>query len=1213
MKAMPKAIRYIFTSLFLTAFLSATPPTPAQESAPDSPSGSAADLRITPRLGVGYSTSGAGYDGFGRFEGFVPLLQTPGSTLTFLEGRLLLDNGAHLGGNLLLGHRFYSQETNRIFGGYFAYDSRETGESTFHQLGLGLESLGEVWDVRLNGYLPIGDTRQTVEERVFDTGLQLSNLSFQDNFLVVEGRRERREVRRLEAAMGGFDLEAGARIARLGSTGDLRGYGGLYYYDGAGTDGSLGWRLRLEARPTDALSLGLAVQEDEIFGTNVVFNLGATFPGTRPSEASDRNSVIARMGESVGRTASIAVDVQEEVGDSFVEQIIERATNLDTGEPYFFQQVDLQAVGGDGTAETPFGTVEAALAASGANQIVYVQGTSPPEIPGFTIPDGVSVLSAAPVQQIETVEFGLVQLPQSGSGNFPRVRGTVTMGNDTVLSGFAIASETGAAIVASNINNTEIRDNTITSSAQAGILIQNTAGTVTLTDNVVTGNGVSALTAIGANNITLTGGSLTSTNSESNGIFLSDVNGTVAINNSPIAISEAGEDGIFLQNINGTVEVSNSAIAIANSTESGIEATNVTGTVNLTAISGSQITTNGTEAGINLNESTGSVNLSGFEVSSTGGAVIEGTNVNNVAIANSTLTSSNSATNGISLDGVTGQFDVSNSTITIDNPTNNGIAATGVSGTVNLEANAGSQITTNTTEAGINLSESEGSVNLSGFEVSSTGGAVIEGTNVNNVAIANSTLTSSNSATNGISLDGVTGEFDVSNSTITIDNPTNNGIAATGVSGTVNLEANAGSQIITTNADTAGISVAESTGSVNLSGFAVSSTGGAALEAITVNNLGINNSTLTSINATTPGILLDTVSGDVEISNSTIAITNPLDNVNGISVANVTGDVNIAANQGSEITEANIGVALENSPGAIAISGLRISDTQASGIFGTNLANVTLQNNEIDRANGQGIALENITDGTVAIADNTITDTVAIDELSGQGIRLVEVTGTVEITGNTITGTEGIVVNFPMAGVIGSGQGIAIANTTGNIDLTISGNNQISENFNDGILIGLIEDATANLTILGNTFASNGGNAPVRGDGIGIGLEQSATATLTIAENIFSNNFDEGIDIRLGLLDALLPDPTEPQLDGAIENNTITGNGGNGVQATVANGNDSNLCLRLLNNTASGNGGTDFPLSAVVGTFRLEPLAGNVGTVMTTGVTPVAAGTCAVP
>lgn len=1103
---MSRAIRYIFTSLFLTAFLSSAAPISAQESAPDSSSGSASDLRITPRLGVGYSTSGAGYDGFGRFEGFVPLLQTPGSNLTFLEGRLLLDNGAHLGGNLLLGHRFYSQETNRIFGGYFAYDSRSTGESTFHQLGLGLESLGEVWDVRLNGYLPIGDTRQTIEERVFDTGLQLSNLSFQDNFLVVEGRRERQEFRRLEAAIGGIDLEAGARIARLGSTGDLRGYGGLYYYDGAGTDGSFGWRLRLEARPTDALSLGVAVQDDDIFGTNVVFNLGATFPGTRPSGAS-RDSVVARMGESVGRTASIAVDQQEEVGDSFIEETVERATNPATGEPYVFQQVNLQATGGNGTAETPFGTVEGALAVAEANQIVYVQGMSPPEIPGFTIPDGVSVLSSGPVQQIETVEFGLTQLPQSGSGNFPTVTGTVTMGNDTVLSGFAIANETGAGITASNITNAEIRDNFITSSAQAGILLQTTTGTVTFTDNVVTGNGVSALTGTGVNNLTITGGSLTSTNSENNGISLSDVNGTVAINNSPIAISESAEDGIFLQNINGMVEVNNSAIAIANATESGIEATNVTGTVNLTATTGSQVTTNGTEAGINLSESNGSVNLSGFEVSSTGGAVIEGTNVNNVAIANSTLTSSNSATDGISLEGVTGQFDVSNSTVTVDNPTNNGIAATGISGTVNLAANAGSQVTT-------------------------------------------------------------------------------------------------------TNANAVGVSVAESTGSVNVSGVEVSSTEGAALEAATVNNLQITNSSLTSINATTPGISLNTVSGEVEVSDSTITITNPLDNVNGISVTNVTGSVNIAANEGSEITEANIGVVLEDSPGAIAVSGLRISDTEASGISGTNLENLTLQNNEIVRAVGQGVVLEEITDGTIAIANNTITDTAAVDVLNGQGILLNEVTGTVEITGNTITGTDGV-VSLPVP--ISSGQGVALANTTGNIDLTISGGNQMNDNFSDGVLIGLLGNATANLTISGNTFARNGGNIPIRGDGVGIGLEQSATATFTITDNVILDNFDEGIDIRLGFLAAFLPGIAQPQLEGAIENNTITGNGQNGVQSTVMNGANSDLCTRLLNNTASGNTGTDFLLSAMAGTHRVEPRVGNVGTVTTNGVTEVAAGTCAVP
>ncbi|MEQ9149125.1 MAG: hypothetical protein RLP13_12660, partial [Cytophagales bacterium] len=41
--------------------------------------------------------------------------------------------------------------------------------------------------------------------------------------------------------------------------------------------------------------------------------------------------------------------------------------------------------------------------------------TTPPEIPGFTIPDGVSVLSTAPVQEIETVTFGRIPLPQSGT------------------------------------------------------------------------------------------------------------------------------------------------------------------------------------------------------------------------------------------------------------------------------------------------------------------------------------------------------------------------------------------------------------------------------------------------------------------------------------------------------------------------------------------------------------------------------------------------------------------------------------------------------------------------------------------------------------------------------------------------------------------------------------------------------------------------------
>jgi hypothetical protein len=169
---------------------------------------------FNPRLGIRYTTEGAGFNPFVGFEGFVPLLQSPGNNLTFLEGRLLLStNNSTLGGNVLLGHRFYSSSSDRITGGYISYDNRDTGRSFFNQLGLGLENLGEDWDIRANAYIPIGNTRQQFSET-------LSNIFFQQNFLQFE------RVRQFEAAMTGFDAEVGARLLRLGEDGYLRGYAG---------------------------------------------------------------------------------------------------------------------------------------------------------------------------------------------------------------------------------------------------------------------------------------------------------------------------------------------------------------------------------------------------------------------------------------------------------------------------------------------------------------------------------------------------------------------------------------------------------------------------------------------------------------------------------------------------------------------------------------------------------------------------------------------------------------------------------------------------------------------------------------------------------------------------------------------------------------------------------------------------------------------------
>jgi trimeric autotransporter adhesin len=491
--------------------------TPEPESAPLTETGSAVDLVIPLRLGVEHSTSGGGFDGVTQFEGFIPLRQDPGQNITFFIPRFLLDNDGNTGGSLLLGHRFYSQSRNRIFGGYVAFDSRETHHNTFHQLGLGLESLGETWDFRINGYIPLGDSRQLADERRFDTGFDIAS-EFEENLLVLSSRREQQINRLYEASLFGLDAEAGVKLAEWNDgDGDLRAFGGVYFYDAIGTDSTLGWRLRLEARPTQNFRVGLALQNDDIFGTNVVLSTGLTWPRVRPrGPITEVEDVPARLGETIVRIPAIPIDTQQE-SETIVDESIEPLMNPEEEQPYRFVHVMLGRQGqGDGTFENPFGTVEEALenAISDGNNIVYIDAGSNPDIPAFTIPDRVRVLSQGPVQLLAGLPFPgfpeaparlpfspvvnyedgiLVRLPFSGDGSFPRIQDAgatdlVTMGERTVLSGFRIANATGNAVIGNQVENVEIRDNTITNAGERGIFLNNVTGSVVLFDNSITGS-----------------------------------------------------------------------------------------------------------------------------------------------------------------------------------------------------------------------------------------------------------------------------------------------------------------------------------------------------------------------------------------------------------------------------------------------------------------------------------------------------------------------------------------------------------------------------------------------------------------------------------------------------------------------------------------------------------------------------------------------------
>ena len=100
--------------------------------------------------------NGIGYDqGYTTLEGFFsPPEPWKGVWFPFLDARGHLFNDGKWAANGGLGLRYL--KCSRIWGATAYYDYRDTKHGPFNQAALGLEALGEVWDFRINGYLPFG-------------------------------------------------------------------------------------------------------------------------------------------------------------------------------------------------------------------------------------------------------------------------------------------------------------------------------------------------------------------------------------------------------------------------------------------------------------------------------------------------------------------------------------------------------------------------------------------------------------------------------------------------------------------------------------------------------------------------------------------------------------------------------------------------------------------------------------------------------------------------------------------------------------------------------------------------------------------------------------------------------------------------------------------------------------------------------------------------
>ena len=606
-----------------------------------------------------YNGSGSGIDGNTSVELRIPLNQTP-ENFFYLNPQVRVFNNGRIGSNLAVGYRSLNDVAKYVLGGYLAYDNRDTGAQFFQQISAGLEFFAESWDMRLNTYLPVGKTNTQLSETLLNTG------RFQGTQFLVD------RDRRFDAALGGVELEAGT-IITTGDIGYFRPYVGTYYYTATNSIGALGVKGGL-GYYGDLINAGLSIQNDRIFGTSILFNIGINL-SNRSARKATPPTLLERMNEPLARNSSVLVENQT-VRDQLV------AINPSTGQPYSFFVVADSTSGLSGNPNAVsfanFSTALANASAAGANGIVYAYtptGSTAPTLAGFTIPDGVKVLSSAPtiVPLSYLAGSGGVNLPNiplpANTGVYPIVNDTVTLaaGRNQTLSGFSInknvATGANAGIIGNNNVNTLIANNRVNITAPSSTPVGNSGRGIVLV-------GASGNTNVSDNQVN---------NAIAEGIRLDNVSGTAAITGNtvintiqPNAQTQV-EAGILVRNNTGNVNLTIANNTVRDNTTTG-------GVVEVDGIEFSLCRVYPDLAGCTAT-TTATVNITGNTVRNITGATdgADGIDINLGNNANATLTISNNTIDNIVNKGISfGAVDGSVGTTTIANNKISNVGGAGI-------------------------------------------------------------------------------------------------------------------------------------------------------------------------------------------------------------------------------------------------------------------------------------------------------------------------------------------------------------------------------------------------------------------------------------------------------------------------------------------------------------------------------------------------------
>ncbi|MEN9653898.1 MAG: hypothetical protein RL235_10 [Chlamydiota bacterium] len=637
-------------------------------------------------------SGGIGYNnGYTTLELFLASAPSHWSVTPFIDTRgHVFDNG-RWAANVGVGLR--SLWKNRAYGMNAYYDYRGTSHLHANQIGIGVETLGELFDFRMNGYLPVGGKNSAP----YDTTFQ----SFSGHSMIVS--------QKVQSAMKGANAEFGLHLGKVSSC-DFYTAIGPYYFISNKAPTTWGGQARLYGTFKDILTLEISDSYDRTFHNKFQgqIALGFSFGPISKVKNQGRTCKTAtilndRMLQPVNRQEIIVIDKVRKRS---------AAINPATGLPYFFVFVD-NTSSSNGTYESPYRSLAQAQNNSAPNDIIYVfpgNGTSAGMNAGITLKASQKLWGSGVIHMLQTTA-GTVFIPAQSS-SLPTITNTdvdtdgnaITLATNNAISGLTIASALNDAIYGTNPQSLDVSActfrNTTTYAIEASFP---GSASISLTNNLFLNNVNGVFFALnGTSTILCSGNTFTGQTSVSsvpieisatsnaftaqiqNNAFRSNTTGTVRVNLNTTTQANINLVNNMVSN-NGTGSQSSlgSSLVIISS------GTNSNCAIVLSGNTFSGNTSNSLYMHTSGAFTTLSTTASGNTMSGNGGsALVLATPANTLTLAatNNTITGCND--NGIavisSTSSTTGNITISNNTITDIGNLSNGITVNQNFATLNL-------------------------------------------------------------------------------------------------------------------------------------------------------------------------------------------------------------------------------------------------------------------------------------------------------------------------------------------------------------------------------------------------------------------------------------------------------------------------------------------------------------------------------------------------